>query len=118
MLVAEWNRLRPSAEGRPERSGRGSRRILPYGKDRLARELGDLDRDLRETVRRSPVWRERPFPGRAKKLARVACMRKLLTILNVALKHRTLWRPQVAASLSAPMLDMARPLLPSPSTSA
>jgi transposase len=31
--------------------------------------------------------------GKAKKVALTACMRKLLTILNAMLKHRTPWRP-------------------------
>ncbi len=30
--------------------------------------------------------------GKAKKVALVACMRKLLVILNAMLKHRTPWR--------------------------
>ena len=30
--------------------------------------------------------------GKAKKVALTACMRKLLTILNAILKHRTPWR--------------------------
>lgn len=30
--------------------------------------------------------------GKAKKVALTACMRKLLTILNAMLKHRTPWR--------------------------
>ena len=30
--------------------------------------------------------------GKAKKVALVACMHKLLTILNAMLKHRTPWR--------------------------
>lgn len=34
--------------------------------------------------------------GKAKKVALVACMRKLLTILNAMLKHRTPWRPPCA----------------------
>ena len=34
--------------------------------------------------------------GKTKKVALTACMRKLLTILNAMLKHRTPWR-EVAA---------------------
>ena len=30
--------------------------------------------------------------GKAKKVALTACMRKLLTILNAMMKHRTAWR--------------------------
>ncbi|MDV2989874.1 MAG: IS110 family transposase, partial [Dehalogenimonas sp.] len=30
--------------------------------------------------------------GKAKKLALVACMRRLLTILNAIIKHRTEWK--------------------------
>lgn len=35
--------------------------------------------------------------GKAKKVALTACMRKLLTIINAMLKHRTPWR-EVEAS--------------------
>jgi transposase len=35
--------------------------------------------------------------GKAKKVALVACMRKLLTIINAMLKHRTSWNPGLAA---------------------
>lgn len=35
--------------------------------------------------------------GKPSKVALVACMRKLLTILNVMLRERTAWNPQVAA---------------------
>jgi transposase len=31
--------------------------------------------------------------GKPKKVALVACMRKLLTILNAMLKHKTPWHP-------------------------
>jgi transposase len=34
--------------------------------------------------------------GKAKKLAITACMRKLITILNAMLKHRTAWNPATA----------------------
>ncbi len=34
--------------------------------------------------------------GKAKKVALTACMRKLLTILNAMLKHRTPWRQMEA----------------------
>jgi transposase len=37
--------------------------------------------------------------GKAKKVTLTACMRKLLTILNAMLKHRTPWR-QVEAHLA------------------
>lgn len=35
--------------------------------------------------------------GKAKKVALVACMRKLLTIINAMLKHQTAWNPVLAA---------------------
>ena len=35
--------------------------------------------------------------GKAKKVALTACMRKLLTILNAMLKHRTPWQPREAS---------------------
>ncbi|MBI4270840.1 MAG: IS110 family transposase, partial [Candidatus Rokubacteria bacterium] len=34
--------------------------------------------------------------GKPKKVALVACMRKLLTILNAMLARRTAWKPPVA----------------------
>jgi transposase len=34
--------------------------------------------------------------GKGKKVALTACMRKLLTILNAMLKHRTPWHSQEA----------------------
>ena len=47
-------------------------------------------------ARRNPVVRgfyERLLAaGKPKKVALVACMRKLLAILNAVLKHRTPWR--------------------------
>jgi hypothetical protein len=33
--------------------------------------------------------------GKAKKVALVACMRQLLTIVNALLKHRTRWNPEL-----------------------
>jgi transposase len=48
-------------------------------------------------ARRNPVLKkfyERLLAaGKPKKVALVACMRKLLSILNAVLKHRTPWRP-------------------------
>ena len=48
-------------------------------------------------VRYNPVlrslYRRLLLRGKAKKLALVACMRKLITILNAMLKHRTHWSP-------------------------
>ncbi len=35
--------------------------------------------------------------GKAKKVALVACMRKLLTILNAMVKHQTPWQPREVA---------------------
>jgi transposase len=42
----------------------------------------------------SPIIRT----GKAKKMALVACMRKLLVIINTMLKNDTLWNPQVAST--------------------
>jgi transposase len=36
--------------------------------------------------------------GKAKKVALVACMRKLLVIINTMLKNNALWNPQVAST--------------------
>ena len=47
-------------------------------------------------ARRNPVVKEfyerLVAAGKPKKVALVACMRKLLSILNAVLKHRTPWR--------------------------
>jgi transposase len=47
-------------------------------------------------ARRNPVVKEfyerLLTAGKPKKVALVACMRKLLSILNAVLKHRTPWR--------------------------
>ena len=47
-------------------------------------------------ARRNPVVKEfyerLLAAGKPKKVALVACMRKLLSILNAVLKHRTPWR--------------------------
>jgi len=47
-------------------------------------------------ARHNPVikafYRRLPAAGKAPKVALVACMRKLLTILNAMVKHRTPWR--------------------------
>ena len=52
-------------------------------------------------VRHNPVlqaYYERLLAaGKAKKVALVACMRKLLTILNAMVKHQTPWHPQEVA---------------------
>jgi transposase len=48
-------------------------------------------------ARRNPVVKEfyerLLAAGKPKKVALVACMHKLLSILNAGLKHRTPWRP-------------------------
>jgi transposase len=50
-------------------------------------------------TRRNPVirtfYQRLCQAGKAKKVALTACMRKLLTILNAMLKHRTPWRPDL-----------------------
>jgi transposase len=52
-------------------------------------------------VRHNPVLRacyaRLLAAGKAKKVALVACMRKLLTILNAMAKHQTLWQPREVA---------------------
>ena len=49
--------------------------------------------------------------GKPKKVALVACMRKLLTILNAVLKHRVPWRPPHALTpwLQRQLLFLGRP---------
>jgi transposase len=40
-----------------------------------------------------PVYLRLVAAGKTKKVALVACRRKLLTILNAMLKHATAWQP-------------------------
>ena len=40
-----------------------------------------------------------PAAGKVKKVALTACMRKLLTILNAMLKHRTAWQQNYVPAL-------------------
>jgi transposase len=42
--------------------------------------------------------------GKTKKVALTACMRKLLTILNALLKHRTRWAPQAPVAATSAIL--------------
>lgn len=57
-------------------------------------------------TRRNPVIRRFSqrlcAAGKAKKVALVACMRKLLTILNAMVKHQTPWRPEPTPSAPTP----------------
>ena len=86
MLVAEKNRLR-----------RASRSVHPSIQSHinwLEQELNDLDKDLRKTLRRSPVWREkddllRSVPGVGEQLS--------LSILAYLPELGTLNRKQIAA---------------------
>ena len=93
MLVAEKNRL-----------GRAGRAVAPRIQSRiqwLEQELDDLDQDLRQTLRRSPVRREqdgllRSVPGVGEQLS--------LTLLAELPELGTLDRKQVAALVGvAPM---------------
>jgi len=86
MLVAEKNRLGPAADGvRP-----GIQAHITW----LEQELRDLDQGLRQTIRRSPLWRERDdllrsVPGVGEQLS--------LTLLAHLPELGTLGRKQIAA---------------------
>ena len=93
MLVAEKNRL-----------GRASRAVRPRIQAHIAwleQELADLDQDLQETLRRSPVWREkddllRSVPGVGEQLS--------VTLLAHLPELGALDRKQIAALVGvAPM---------------
>ena len=66
--------------------------------------------------RRDTAQRRLLAAGKKPKIALTACMRKLLTILNAMLKHRTLWAPGLGATshdfgspaLSPPLLAAPR----------
>ena len=93
MLVAEKNRL-----------GRANSAVRPHIQSHigwLEQELADLDDDLQETLRRSPVWREqddllRSVPGVGQQLS--------LTLLSHLPELGALNRKQIAALVGvAPM---------------
>ena len=96
MLVAEKNRL-----GRASRARRAGGPRIQAHIAWLEQELSDLDQGLRETLRRSPVWREkddllRSVPGVGERLS--------LTLLAHLPELGTLDRKQIAALVGvAPM---------------
>ena len=87
--VAPWNRA----------SGRADRRRHCWGGRAAVRPV--LYMATLAAVRCNPVIRafyhRLTGAGKLKKVALVACMRKLLTILNAMLKHQTPWAPRLAA---------------------
>ena len=89
-LVGVAPRNRDSGTQRGRRTVWGGRAAL-----RAVRSMGTL-----RATRCNPVIR--PFynrllaAGKAKKVAMVACMHKLLTLLNAMLKHQTPWQAQAA----------------------
>jgi transposase len=68
---------------------RGMKKSLKNHISSLERELRMTDTDLGELIKASPVWLERA----ELLLALVACMRKLLTILNVMVLTAQPWTP-------------------------
>jgi transposase len=66
--------------------------------------LASADKYPLVAVRHNPVlkafYQRLRAAGKAPKVALVACMRKLLTILNAMLKHRTPWRTSHAHEIS------------------
>lgn len=46
--------------------------------------------------------------GKPKKVALVACMRKLLTILNSMIKHNKPWQNELQNEVKKPVLKMVR----------
>ena len=87
MRAAETNRLK--------RALLPVRRRLERHIAFLTQEVEDLDQTIGPRLQASPLWREqeqllKDVPG----IGPVACMRKLLTILNAMLRDRTAWQPQ------------------------
>lgn len=86
--VAPWNR--DSGRLRGKRTVWGGR----------ARVRGVLYMAVVAAIRSNPVikdfYQRLLAAGKAKKVALVACMRKLLSILNAMLKHKTLWDSRYA----------------------
>ena len=97
MLVAEKNRLNSAA----------TRAVRPRIEAHMAwleQELDDLDQSLRQTLRQSPVWREKddllrsvPGVGEQLSLTLLACLPELGTLRG----KRTVWggRARVRAAL-------------------
>jgi transposase len=53
---------------------------------------------VRHNLVRKACYERLLAAGKAKKVALVACMRKLLTILNAMVQHQTPWQPREVAS--------------------
>jgi len=86
--------------GRPTQSRQGDAAWPPRG---LGRATGRADGPLQGTLRATrcnpaiqPFYERLLAAGKAKKVALVACMHKLLTILNAMRKHQTPWQAQAA----------------------
>ncbi len=89
--VAPLNRDSGTLQGqRTVWGGRGPVRAALYMAALVASRANPVIRAFYERLRGA---------GKPKKVALTACMRKLLTILNAMLKHRTAWKP--AAALGA-----------------
>ena len=86
--VAPLNRDSGTLRGRRTVWGRRAR-------VRVALYLGTLVATRYNPVVRS-LYQRLCAAGKAKKVALTACMRKLLTILNPMLKHRTIWQSHQA----------------------
>jgi transposase len=72
----------------------------------LSTERARLDEEPDDLLQLSPVWRAREellqrlrAAGKAPKVALVAAMRKLLTLLNAMVHDGTPWRPAAASEV-------------------
>src|SRR5688572_17310393 len=89
--AAPLRRARGTLEDRA-RSGRSHRSVWGGRADvRAALYMGALVAARRNSVVKE-FYGRLLAAGKPKKVALVACMRKLLSILNAVLKHRTPWR--------------------------
>jgi transposase len=89
--VAPFNRDSGTWRGRRTIwGGRATVRAVLYMSTLVATRYNPV---IREFYERLLVW------GKVKKVALIACMRKLLTILNAMIKHQQQWQPRVAKSM-------------------
>ena len=90
MGVAPFNRDSGSLRGkRKVWGGRGKVRAVLYMATLVATRFNPVLRDFYQRLCAA---------GKPKKVALTACMRKLLTILNVMVKHHRHWNPVVQNS--------------------
>jgi hypothetical protein len=107
--VAPWNRDSGRLRGRQTWGGRGSVRRTLYMGTLVATRFNAVIRTFYQRLLAA---------GKPKKVALIACMRKLLTILNAMQRSGTAWAPPPASATEMRLqLDTPRQLLQDRDTS-